>query len=84
MKMSSLSPKEKQPRLCHFSYFVKRLMGKDFLKKLNSHHRSPTDTLPNNMGKLIISTEIICNKGKKNAADKYIFNQSVKNRNRRI
>lgn len=59
-------------------------MGKDFLKKLNSHHRSPTDTLPNNMGKLIISTEIICNKGKKNAADKYIFNQSVKNRNRRI
>lgn len=47
--------------------FVKRLKGRDFLKQLNSCHRSPTDTLPDKNGKLKISTKIVHNKGRKSS-----------------
>lgn len=87
MKMSFLSPKEnlRGKTSIHIYVtsliFVKRLRGRDFLKKLNNRHKSPTDTLTNKKGKLMISTEIIYNKGRKHSGsiDRYISKQSGKN-----
>lgn len=46
--------------------FGKRLKGRDFLKQLNSCHRSPTDLLIHCQIRMVkISTKIVHNKGRK-------------------
>lgn len=55
--------------------FAMRRKGRDFLRELDSHHRSPTDTLPDSYlpnsyyssGRQMISVGIIYNKGRKHS-----------------